>query len=719
MDLTRPWASRTLLACRPDQLGWNLLVGALIALPVSGQTNGKKVAGTNATANGGPVILEPVPVPEGYPIDLGYIRGGRITLGVGYKAIIEAAELLGRGSEHNTKAALRLMTRELGRREFFLNAFALGRHEVTNEQFHVYVKKRWPKTRFPFPWWKADDVNKQREVFYKKHKGKAGMSFKPEDYWLENWPNLKWELPEALKKLPVTYVSYADAVGYCSSTGLRLASEAEWQRAYQGDKPTSYLWGDKWNDDASSKMIGYKSIRDQKIRAAGVLPHGRSPFGLDDMGGNVWEWTQTPFLGFDNYRKTFRNLQKWVTKKKKWKALAEDLWAADKRLIKGGSFNNFSQGKIAFRTTTRMKLGQHQTVEDLGFRVAKSLQPALDTSTLWYRNRFDRTVLGDLELDLPSIVEQLRAARGKGRSYEQLGIERWTLDGELIRGYDMVSFAPVKQLKFRNERALRESAAKDKKGSYGQPIGSVFTTLPFSVQQGLKTFASLDPDMYVVYYRAGLMPRELDIAMRAGQKVLKFTKGVRPKEGDPNPKAVDKKSSRKKKAKKAKKAKQDESTQKLAKDWMEIVDRYGIPDEITEKYPRKRPETMMIRPGNLLIPIKKNILLFRRHDSGDYIAWAEYRKPLRKVSTSTLKPALTIVNNSGKLEYDGGPRTHVSNYRYQFKISIKLADGELQKNGWITPASNSAALPELEKLVPQVQAKPKDNAPASGKQKGK
>ncbi len=104
---------------------------------------------------------------------------------------------------------------------------------------------------------------------------------------------------------PVLQVSARDAAAFCAFHGLRLPTDAEWEYAARGGDGRRYPWGAEAPDQPSRRAnFGAVSCcatddADGFARTAPVrrFAAGRSPFGLYDMAGNVWEWTASEFPG--------------------------------------------------------------------------------------------------------------------------------------------------------------------------------------------------------------------------------------------------------------------------------------------------------------------------------------------------------------------------------------------------------------------------------------
>src|SRR3954447_7740903 len=126
--------------------------------------------------------------------------------------------------------------------------------------------------------------------------------------------------------LPVMHVSFHEAQAYARSRGMRLPTEAEWEKAAawgpDATSPRRFPWGD---DFPSAERANLDQLAFGPA-PAGAYPEGASAYGVLGMVGDAWEWTASEFSAYPGFRAF------------PYSEYSEIFFGDDYRVLKGGSW---------------------------------------------------------------------------------------------------------------------------------------------------------------------------------------------------------------------------------------------------------------------------------------------------------------------------------------------------------------------------------------------
>jgi formylglycine-generating enzyme required for sulfatase activity len=186
-----------------------------------------------------------------------------------------------------------------------LDAYQIGRYPVTVSEYQRFIDSDgYMDNR----WWSA---------------GGFGGNTEPKD----------WEEQLSHLNRPVIGVTWFEASAYCAWAGVRLPTEAEWERAARGEERRRYPWG---NEAPDHDRANFGNLV-RHVTPIGLYPSGSTPEGIQDLVGNMVEWVDGQYH--------------------------------DLQVIRGGSYFNAARG---LRAAYRRLRGPGKS-NLLGFRVARDL----------------------------------------------------------------------------------------------------------------------------------------------------------------------------------------------------------------------------------------------------------------------------------------------------------------------------------------------------------
>jgi serine/threonine protein kinase/formylglycine-generating enzyme required for sulfatase activity len=232
-------------------------------------------------------------------------------------------------------------------RQMIGRSFAIAAKEVTVAEFlrfrkdHPFIKKVAPTGDCP-----VNNVTWYDAVAYCNWLSeREGI---PRDQWCYE-PNKEGKYAQGMRM----------AANYLECTGYRLPTEPEWEYAYRAGAETTYSFGDA--ADLLGKYAWYAANSPSRSQSVGTVRP--NDYGLFDVYGNVWEWTQSLY-------KEFGKAERGVIKDNEQDKLA--IQNTDLRVLRGRAFD---LRELSARSGVRFRYPPTDHYFNAGFRPARTVTP--------------------------------------------------------------------------------------------------------------------------------------------------------------------------------------------------------------------------------------------------------------------------------------------------------------------------------------------------------
>jgi len=176
--------------------------------------------------------------------------------------------------------------------ELSLPAYRIDRVPVSNGQYIAFVEDgAYADPR----WWTAEGLEQVRSS------GRtAPMTWRRRD---GGWACTRFGVVEPVRPdEPVQHVRWYEADAYARWAGRRLPTEAEWEKACGWDEAAGRLRRYPWGEDEPTPERANLGQRAARPAPVGAYPAGASAYGVEQMVGDVWEWTGSDFAPHPGFR---------------------------------------------------------------------------------------------------------------------------------------------------------------------------------------------------------------------------------------------------------------------------------------------------------------------------------------------------------------------------------------------------------------------------------
>ena len=241
--------------------------------------------------------------------------------------------------------------------------FTMGSEESDDEKpphtvwLDSYYIDRTPTTNADFaPFWEDVSYTESSEAWVGFEQAREHIYTKDLRRSPYYWFDSEWNRPDR----PLVGVNWYEAVVFSRWASKRLPTEAEWEKAARGTEARRYPYGNTF--DAARCNTNITDNAPNTTTPVGKFsPLGDSPYGVQDMSGNIWQWTSSLFKPYPYHADDGR----------------ENLDAPGKRVLRGGGFRSYFEDH--YRSAYRYGNEPIHIYFAVGFRCAATVPPAMRT----------------------------------------------------------------------------------------------------------------------------------------------------------------------------------------------------------------------------------------------------------------------------------------------------------------------------------------------------